>query len=40
MRPGPSTAREQVQIEISFPHHWPWVDLFLRWWEHGFRSFR
>lgn len=33
-------TREQVQIEISFPHHRPWVDLFLQWWEYGFRSFR
>ena len=33
-------TREQVQIEISFPQHRPWVDLFLRWWEFGFRSFR
>lgn len=33
-------SREQVQIEISFPHHRPWVDLFLDWWDYGFRSFR
>jgi hypothetical protein len=37
---GRVATREQVQIEISFPHHLPWVDLFLDWWEYGFRSFR
>lgn len=35
---GRVASREQVQIEISFPHHRPWVDLFLDWWEYGFRS--
>jgi len=33
-------TREQVQIELSFPHHRPWVDLFLDWWDYGFRSLR
>lgn len=37
---GRVASREQVQIEISFPHHRPWVDLFLDWWGHGFRSWR
>jgi hypothetical protein len=37
---GRVATREQVQIEVSFPHHRPWVDLFLGWWECGFRSFR
>ncbi|TXH83827.1 MAG: sugar phosphate isomerase/epimerase [Rhizobium sp.] len=37
---GRVASREQVQIEISFPHHRPWVDLFLGWWEYGFRSWR
>jgi hypothetical protein len=31
-------TREQVQIELSFPHHRPWLDLFLEWWEYGMRS--
>ncbi len=35
---GRVASREQVQIEISFPHHKPLVDLFLQWWEYGFRS--
>ena len=37
---GRVASREQVQIEISFPHHRPWVDLFLEWWEYGFRHWR
>jgi len=37
---GRVASREQVQIEISFPHHQMWVDLFLEWWEYGFRSWR
>jgi hypothetical protein len=37
---GRVATREQVQIEISFPHHRPWVELFLEWWDYGFRSFR
>ncbi|WP_411756286.1 sugar phosphate isomerase/epimerase, partial [Sinorhizobium meliloti] len=37
---GRVASREQVQIEISFPHHRPWVDLFLEWWSHGFRNWR
>jgi hypothetical protein len=37
---GRVASREQVQIPISFPHHKPWVDLFMGWWEYGFRSWR
>lgn len=37
---GRVASREQVQIEISFPHHKMWLDLFLEWWEYGFRSWR
>lgn len=37
---GRVASREQVQVEISFPHHRPWLDLFLGWWDQGFRSWR
>lgn len=37
---GRVASREQVQIEISFPHHRPWLDLFLDWWDYGFWAWR
>lgn len=37
---GRVASREQVQIEISFPHHKMWVDLFTSWWRFGFSSWR
>jgi hypothetical protein len=37
---GRVATREQAQIEISFPHHKPWVDLFLGWWRYGMQSWR
>jgi hypothetical protein len=37
---GRVASREQVQVEISFPHNKPWMDLFLSWWEYGFRSWK
>jgi hypothetical protein len=37
---GRVASREQVQIEISFEPHRPWVDLFMGWWRHGFESWQ
>lgn len=37
---GRVASREQVQIQTSFAHHRPWVDLFMGWWEYGMRSWR
>jgi hypothetical protein len=37
---GRVASREQVQIEISYPHHRVWLDIFLAWWEYGFKSWR
>ncbi len=33
-------SREQIQVEITFPQHKIWLDLFLRWWKHGFKSWQ
>jgi hypothetical protein len=37
---GRVASREQIQVQISFPHQKDWLDLFLGWWEYGFRSWR
>ncbi|HEX7291513.1 MAG TPA: hypothetical protein VF250_10345 [Conexibacter sp.] len=37
---GRVASREQVQVQISFPHHRLWVDLFAGWWREGFRHWR
>ena len=37
---GRVASREQVQIQIDFPQHRKWLELFLRWWEDGFRLWR
>jgi hypothetical protein len=37
---GRVASREQVQIPISWDYHRPWLDLFLAWWEIGFRAWR
>ena len=37
---GRVASREQVQIEIAFPHHRMWLEIFLGWWKYGFESWR
>jgi hypothetical protein len=37
---GRVATREQVQVQISFPHQRMWLDLFRSWWEEGFRLWR
>lgn len=37
---GRVASREQIQVQISFPHHRHWLDLFLGWWDYGFRQWR
>jgi hypothetical protein len=37
---GRVASREQVQVPIAFPQHRDWVELFMGWWEYGFRSWR
>lgn len=37
---GRVANREQVQVQIGFPQHQPWVDIFRYWWKAGMRSWR
>jgi Xylose isomerase-like TIM barrel len=37
---GRVASREQIQIQIGFPQHKKWVEVFARWWEDGFRAWR
>ncbi len=37
---GRVAGREQIQVQISFPQHKDWLELFLGWWEYGFRGWR
>lgn len=37
---GRVASREQVQVQISFPQHQKWFDLFARWWEDGLRGWK
>ncbi len=34
---GRVSSREQIQVQISFPQHQKWFDLYAGWWEEGFR---
>jgi hypothetical protein len=37
---GRVASREQIQVQLGFPHQRHWLDLFMGWWEYGFRSWR
>ena len=37
---GRVATREQVQVQLSFPHQRMWLDVFRGWWELGFRDWR
>ncbi|MGI9236625.1 MAG: sugar phosphate isomerase/epimerase family protein [Woeseiaceae bacterium] len=37
---GRIANREQVQIQIDFPQHQQWVEIFKGWWKEGIRSWR
>lgn len=37
---GRVASREQIQVPIGFPHLRHWLELFMGWWEHGFRQWR
>jgi hypothetical protein len=37
---GRVASREQVQVASEFPQNQKWLDLFMGWWEEGFRRWR
>jgi hypothetical protein len=37
---GRVANREQVQIQINFPQHQEWVEIFKGWWEQGMQAWR
>jgi hypothetical protein len=37
---GRIANREQVQIQINFPQHQEWVEIFKGWWKEGMRHWR
>jgi hypothetical protein len=37
---GRIAGREQVQLQINFPQHQEWVDIFKGWWKQGMRQWR
>jgi hypothetical protein len=37
---GRVASREQIQVQISFPQHAKWFDLFARWWQDGIAMWR
>jgi hypothetical protein len=37
---GRIANREQVQIQINFPQHQEWVEIFRHWWKEGMRMWR
>ncbi len=37
---GRVASREQVQVQIDFPQHQQWVEIFRGWWTEGMRAWR
>jgi hypothetical protein len=37
---GRVANREQVQIQIDFPQHREWVEIFKGWWQQGMQGWR
>jgi hypothetical protein len=37
---GRIANREQIQVQIGFPQHQEWVNIFKSWWRSGMRAWR
>jgi hypothetical protein len=37
---GRVASREQIQVQIDFPQHQQWVEIFKGWWKDGMRQWR
>ncbi|MFY0692667.1 MAG: sugar phosphate isomerase/epimerase [Paracoccaceae bacterium] len=37
---GRVASRQQIQLQLDFPQHQKWVDLFKGWWREGLSSWR
>ncbi len=37
---GRIASREQIQVQIDFPQHQEWVQIFKGWWASGMRMWR
>jgi hypothetical protein len=37
---GRVASREQIQIQLDFPQHQVWVDIFKKWWREGIRRWK
>ena len=37
---GRVASRQQIQLQLDFPQHAKWVDLFKVWWRQGLASWR
>ena len=37
---GRVASRQQIQLQLDFPQHQKWVNLFRRWWRDGLLSWR
>ena len=37
---GRVASRQQIQLQLDFPQHQKWVDLFKGWWREGFEKWQ